>query len=226
VVSDTRAPRNKTTRAERIQAWNDARNDGMKFCPERIVGRDARYRWLDSIVASDLIPTTRLVAHTLAMHGRTDGTNIFPSTRRLASTSGLSERAVCVHLDLLVRRGFLGREARYGDTAGARGFKYLLYVPRVLTFGQRAAQTDQTRNAVSPMVSVLIKHQHRRKVLIESQHSADRKTGSADASGVAVLTDGQPIQELPIHRTTHLPTREPARALEGARTLGSESEAR
>jgi DNA-binding transcriptional regulator YhcF (GntR family) len=133
-----RAPRNTTTRAERLATWNAAHAAGLKFGPERVVGRDARYRWLDAILSSDLSRTTRLVAHSLARHGRVDGGNIFPSTRRLASESGLSERTVCTHLDLLVRQGFLRRQPRHGNTAGARGFQYLLNIPKVLKPLQRS----------------------------------------------------------------------------------------
>lgn len=215
-----RGPRNTTTRADRVGAWNAARGEGLRFQPERLTGRDARYRWLDAIVASDLPPTTRLVAHTLALHGRANGTSIFPSTRRLSTASGLSERAVCAHLDVLVRRGFLNREARHGNTAGARGFRYLLFAPKVLTAGQHSTRQNGTPQPGARGVAVLTDDQHQPPVLTERQHSADPGAVGADAGDGSVLTHGQRIQELPIHRPTDLPPRGPARATEGARAPG------
>jgi hypothetical protein len=131
------APRNRRKREQRVDSWNDARDEGQKYEPRKAAGKAARFDWLRSVMESDLPPTTRLVAHTLAIHGRADGSRIFPGIRALAAKSGLSPRAVCVHIDVLVRRGRLWRRARHGDTAGASGFEYLLAIPAqpVLTDG-------------------------------------------------------------------------------------------
>ena len=77
--------------------------------PVNISGENAKYNWLRHIAKSDLPATSRLIAHTLCLHGRIDGSNIFPGTRVLAAESGLSERAVCTHLEQLVLHGFLWR---------------------------------------------------------------------------------------------------------------------
>ena len=104
------------------------------------MGKAARYKWIAAVIASDLTSTTRLVAHSMVLHGTVTGERIFPGVRKLAEDSGLSERAVCTHVDTLVRRGFLGRQARHGDTAGARGFRYLLFIPKVLNVVQHTAE--------------------------------------------------------------------------------------
>lgn len=92
------------------------------------------------MIASDLTSTTRLVAHTLVTHGTVSGERIFPSVRTLAREASLTERAVCNHVDILVRRGFLLRQPRGGHTAGAKGFKYLLLTPSVLNHVQHSAE--------------------------------------------------------------------------------------
>jgi hypothetical protein len=206
-------PTNSTRRADRIDAWNDAARAGHCFLPKRLAGKDARYRWIDSIVKSDLQSTTRLVAHTLALHGQANGERIFPSIRRLASGSSLSERAVCAHIDQLVRRGFLLREARGGDTAGAKGFKYLLTIPQVLTDDQHKGAANRSRRSHA----VLTEDQHRESVLTDDQHCADPGASSVDANSSSVLTVRQPIQVL-IHKSINPElVRAPARATEGAR---------
>jgi hypothetical protein len=133
-------PLNRRNRAERLASWNAAGRAGRAFGPTRASGKRARFLWIAAVVASDLSATTRLVAHTLVTHGKTTGADIFPGTRTLARESALSERAVCTHLDVLVRRGFLGRQSRQGETAGTRGFEYLLFIPRVLKDVQHSAE--------------------------------------------------------------------------------------
>jgi hypothetical protein len=205
-------PTNFTRRADRIEAWNEARQAGLRFLPERATGRDARYRWIDAIVTSDLSSTSRLLAHSLVLHGQSNGERIFPSVRRLANDAALSERAVCQHLDTLVRRGFLLREARNGNTAGAKGFKYLLMVPRVLTDDQHHHPA-----ATASRASVLTQVQHSDSVLTDGQHSVDRVAPSADGNSNSVLTVRQPIQLMIQKSINPESARAPVRALEGAR---------
>jgi hypothetical protein len=164
-------------------------------------------------VKSDLQSTTRLVAHTLVLHGQANGDRIFPSVRLLASGAALSERAICEHLEMLVRRGFLLKEARGGNTAGAKGFKYLLTVPSVLTDDQHKGTTVRSPHNGG----VLTGDQHRESVLTDDQHSVDPDAASADANGNSVLTVRQPIQVM-IHKSINPESvRAPARATEGAR---------
>jgi hypothetical protein len=56
---------------------------------------------------SDLSPTTRLVLFVLASHLNAVGESCFPSTRRIALESGLSERSVCTHLDIAEKEGWI-----------------------------------------------------------------------------------------------------------------------
>jgi hypothetical protein len=132
VKTPKRAPCNSTKRAERLASWNAARAEGLKHGPSPVKGEDARFRWIDAVVASDLASTTRLVAHTLARNGKPNGMDIYPGIRALAEESRLSTTAVTEHIDILVRRGFLARESRYGETAGARGFVYKLLAPNAV----------------------------------------------------------------------------------------------
>src|ERR1700722_1492914 len=87
-----------------------------------------KWKWLRLIAASPLPSTSKLVAHTLCLHGLQNGDRIFPSQRQLAAQSGLTERTVCTHIDLIVRRGWLWRTVKnFGrDWAGTT---YVLMVP-------------------------------------------------------------------------------------------------
>lgn len=187
-----RAPTNRRSRAERVASWNAATREGQRFRPRRLDGDKARYRWVQVVMRSDLAATTRLVGHTLVTHGKSDGSGIFPSTRRLAEESGLSERAVCSHLDTLVRRGFLLRVSRKGDTAGARGFEYRLTEPEVLKEDQHHGRGRQ-RAALTDV-------QHQPPVLKDDQHSAERYANSAEPDDSSVLKDVQPSDPGVIHR--------------------------
>jgi len=166
-----RAPQNTTTRAERLAAWNAAHAAAQKYGPERVHGRDARYRWLDAIRSGDLSRTTRLVAHSLVRHGKVNGNDIFPGTRLLAREAGLSERTVCTHLNILVRRGFLGRIPRHGNTAGARGFNYVLNIPKVMTADPASLGPLVVRTRPNSVLSLV-------------QHSAEARADSAEADDV------------------------------------------
>jgi hypothetical protein len=97
---------NRTTLSARARAWERAHRQGLKHDAAEC---NDKYVWLRLIAASSLQSTTKLVAHSLALHGRVNGRSIYPSTRVIAKESSLSERAVCTHLDKLVRSGRLWR---------------------------------------------------------------------------------------------------------------------
>jgi hypothetical protein len=130
-VKTSRPPVNRTRRAERVAAWNEAAAEGARYRPRPITGEGAKFEWIRAVQASDLASTTRYVAITLALCGNADGSKIFPGMRTLRDQTALSLHTVSDHVDLLVRRGFLLRSARGGDTAGAKGFEYSLRKPEV-----------------------------------------------------------------------------------------------
>lgn len=156
------SPRNKSTRAERVASWNEAVEEARRFAPRRLAGEKARYEWIRAVIESSLPAMTRLIAHTLALHGTAGGKKIFPSVRTIAAEAGTSARCVSEHVDTLVRRGFVLRQARFGDTAGGRGFEYLLTVPTVFTQDQyRHEQIGDTRvDAGSTQATVCTQDQH------------------------------------------------------------------
>lgn len=181
-------PRNRTTRAERIGAWNAATEEGRRYRPRALQGEGVRYEWTRALQASDLSAMTRLVGITLVLNGDADGTKIFPGIRKVAEQAGLSERAVSTHIDRLVRRGLLSRKPRGGNTAGARGFEYLLLRPEVLNEIQHGA----------PVLKVV-------------QHSVERGAVSVERDDSSVLNRVSPTSLLPVH----IPASD-ARALDGA----------
>jgi hypothetical protein len=52
-------------------------------------------------------PTTRLLLLTLSVHMDGNGGSCFPSTRKLAEETGLSERTVCTHLEIAEKEGWI-----------------------------------------------------------------------------------------------------------------------
>jgi DNA-binding MarR family transcriptional regulator len=133
---------NRLTRTERLARWEAAYKAGTLHEPQRLTAggvltpkqvKRARYLWLDWMCHfSKLEPTTRLVAHTLVLHGLDDGTRIFPGVREIADESGLSERSVSTHIDILCRTGWLQRKERERTRLWACGFLYILTAPRAV----------------------------------------------------------------------------------------------
>lgn len=72
------------------------------------------FSWRHAILESDLRPTTRLVLLTLSCHMSDAGDSCFPSTRKLARETGLSERSVISHIKIARQRGWI--------TVGLHGF--------------------------------------------------------------------------------------------------------
>ena len=81
--------------------------EAKRHDPVTLDHEDAKWDWLHMIALSPLPATTRLVAHTLCLHGRTNGSNIYPSTRGLGDEANLTETAICKHLALLTTQGYL-----------------------------------------------------------------------------------------------------------------------
>lgn len=85
------------------------------------------WSWRHAILQSELPPTTRFVLLTISCHMNDVGGGCYPSTRLLASESGLSERAVCEHIGKAVdagwlvktQHGFRGQKWRQNEYAAA-----------------------------------------------------------------------------------------------------------
>lgn len=129
----SRPPINRTKRDDRISAWNASAAEGRRYQPKPVTGEGAKFEWIRAVEDSDLAPTTRHVAVTLALCGNSDGTRMFPGLRTIRVKTGLSLKSVSDHVDVLVRRGFLQRQLRHGKaTAIGNGFEYMLLRPAVL----------------------------------------------------------------------------------------------
>lgn len=75
--------------------------------------------WRLAIQASSLPSTTRLVLFNLAIYMNGEGESCFPSTRKQAADTGLSEKAVIDHLKVAVQARFLKKQSR-----GLRGARW------------------------------------------------------------------------------------------------------
>lgn len=100
--------------------------------PVTLDHEDAKWDWLHMIALSSLPATTRLIAHTLCLHGRSNGSNIYPSVRGLADEAGLTETAICKHLGLLTSEGYLLPFFQKGRTGQSWArTTYHLTLPRI-----------------------------------------------------------------------------------------------
>ena len=97
-----------------------------------------RDRWRDLVASMNGPPsaTTRHVLLTLGLYMDLTG-YCFPSTRRLAESTKLSERVVCRHLALAVGGGWISKDRRQGASGqGWRRNEYRATLPEALTQGQ------------------------------------------------------------------------------------------
>jgi Helix-turn-helix domain len=85
------------------------------------------WRWRKAIQSAALEPSTKLVLYNLSLHMNQNGGNCFPSTRLQAKETGLSERAVCTHLERAEAAGFISKRAK-GD---GKNWKHHEYVPLI-----------------------------------------------------------------------------------------------
>jgi len=69
--------------------------------------RRRAWTWRHAILESDLKPTTRHVLLTISCHMNDVGEGCYPTTKDLQCETGLSERAVCEHINLAVAAGWL-----------------------------------------------------------------------------------------------------------------------
>lgn len=131
-----RAPVNHLSRGERQARWDAAAQEGRRNLGSPLVDKSARYIWQQCIADSDLPSTTKLVALTVALYGAADGSRIYPGIRDLARRTSLSQRATSVHVDGLVRGGWLARVPRRVGQDGCVGFVYQLHIPLGILDGE------------------------------------------------------------------------------------------
>jgi len=191
------APRNTLKREQRVARWNAAAAESRAFRPQPITGKGARAKWYAAVFsrAGDLSGIVRLVGFALADTGNPDGSRIFPGTRLLAEKCNLSQRVVCGSINTLVRRGFLVREWRVGNAAGA-GFRYVLTIPEVLTEG--AHLNGEGADAECAPLEVSTQRAH-------GEHSG---ADTCALSRTEVSTQRQPTRSYPL--STRLRTPAPA----------------
>ncbi|MEM7313805.1 MAG: helix-turn-helix domain-containing protein, partial [Planctomycetota bacterium] len=82
------------------------------------------WTWRHAICKSDLPPTTRHVLHALSCWMNEVGGSCYPTTKELAAATGLSERAVCEHLEKAEGWGWLRRRLHGFKGRGYRRHEY------------------------------------------------------------------------------------------------------
>ena len=87
------------------------------------------YRWIDAIKKSSLAPTTRLVLLTLSTYMNTRCTSCFPSTKTLASDTGLSQKSICTHLRIAADSHWIKKKNKGCNGKGWKRHKYELKFP-------------------------------------------------------------------------------------------------
>lgn len=107
------------------------------------------WRWL---IASDQgpdSPTTRHVLITLSLHMADDGSRAYPSERCLAEETGLSERAVGIHLQRAVDAGWITRKPRREGRDWAQ-YHYQAVIPSQMRGPERRSGRGTEPHARGP----------------------------------------------------------------------------
>jgi hypothetical protein len=103
------------------------------------------FTWRDALISEyGPGPTTRHVLLTLSLHMDKDGGSCFPSTKKTARETGLSERTVCTHLEIAKAQGWIEKNGRvYTGRNWKRHFYQALIPPDALKEVQhQGTETD------------------------------------------------------------------------------------
>lgn len=89
------------------------------------------WSWRHAVQRSDLPSTTKLVLFNLSVYMNECGDGCYPSIKKQAKDTGLSERAVCEHLKKAVEAGFLRKSVHgYGGQKWSRN-EYIAMMPNI-----------------------------------------------------------------------------------------------
>lgn len=120
------------------------------------------------------------------------GEGCYPSTKQQSHDTGLSERAVCQHLQIAEDNGFLNKQ-RHGF--GGRGWnrqEYIACYPQ----GTDAGSAPETNNALTESKCVIKKGtdagsvRNSKKALTQDQHHNNRGTDFDDIKALTLTTEG------------------------------------
>jgi DNA-binding transcriptional ArsR family regulator len=104
--------------------------------------------WRKAIQASALPSTAKLVLLNLSIHMNDEG-GCFPSTARQAKDTGLSERAVCTHLERAEKAGYIDKRLRGYSGKRWKKNEYKALIPEG-TERCSVAQTDNQMQGTEP----------------------------------------------------------------------------
>lgn len=130
------------------------------------------WSWRHAILKSDLGPTTRHVLLTISCYMNDVGGGCYPTTRELASATGLSERAVCEHIGKAVTAGWLKVSEH-----GFRGQRWKNHE-------YRAAWPDNAEGTERPSVPL------EQKSRSPSRKGADRESAASSEKALTVVPKG------------------------------------
>lgn len=110
------------------------------------VPRSSLFVWRRAL-ASEHGPksTTRLVLLTLSLHMNQEGGSCWPSTSTLATETGLSERAVCTHLDIAASSGWLIKSVKGVSGKGWARHEYEAALPSHVAKALNEVQYEETQ---------------------------------------------------------------------------------
>ena len=139
----------------------------------KVVTQPFVLRWRKMIASErgPASPTTRHVLLTLSVYMDQNG-DCFPSTRELARATGLSERAVCTHLEIACNAGWIDRQLAGSGQAWKR-MTYQATLPDAL----KDVQHEGTGGGSAPSAEGTERHsegteRHDKKVLKEVQSNS------------------------------------------------------
>jgi len=92
------------------------------------------WSWRQAVQKADIPSTTKLVLFNLSVYMNEAGDSCFPSTKKQAEDTGLSERSVCTHLEKAEKAGFIEKK-KHGSGQGWSRHSYIPSIPQGTELG-------------------------------------------------------------------------------------------
>ena len=135
------------------------------------------FSWRQLILESTLPPTTRHVLLTLSCHMNSAGESCYPSIATLCRETGLSNRAVCTHLELAKKRGFI-RVGPHGFSGqGWKRNQYFVAIPKGSEPRSQPLREGSERHTEGsePNSRKAVNHVHTSSSLVSKEDSVNKK---------------------------------------------------
>lgn len=146
---------------------------------------DLLFRWRGAVVSENgpARPVTRFVLLVLSLHMDSAGGSCFPSTKLIASETGLSERSVCTHIETASTAGWLKKGSGTAGKGSGKGWRRHVYqatFPDIVLkeIQQHGTERDSAATPLGAERGALGAERHDNLVLKDVQSSSSSSTSN------------------------------------------------